>query len=343
MTTAEAIHTVMTTDDPVDLFGTDAPTRRYHQLARLLHPDTAGPTAPDRRTVTAAFVRLADLWRRHQGAGRDSTTGDDTVTIDTRRGRYVVPRTPHYVGDLADLYRHGDDQLVKVPRNPANNDLIVREATALTRLADHGDARYLPYVPRLVDDFRHTDPATGAVRQVTVLGTAPGLRSLAEVHRAYPDGVDARDAAWMFRRLLVALGFAHRAGLVHGAVLPGHVLIEPEQHGVVLVDWCYASAGGEPVPAIVPAYTDWYPDEVRQRRGPGPGTDLAMAARCLTWLTGDRAPAGIRRFADGCRLAALRQRPDDAWRLLVEFDDLIERLWGPRQFRPFTMPDPNPR
>ncbi|MFY1699996.1 serine/threonine protein kinase [Solwaraspora sp. WMMA2101] len=336
MTVTEAIHLVMTAPGPAEVFGTDDATRRYHQLARLLHPDTAGPDATDPR-ATDAFVRLAELWQRHRDAGRD------TVTIDTGRHRYVVDRAATYVGDLADLYRHGDDQLVKVPRDPANNDLIAREQTALARLADRGDPRYLPYVPRLVDAFRHRDTGTGALRQVSVLGSPTGLYSLAEVRRAHSDGVDARDAAWMFRRLLVGLGFAHRAGLVHGAVLPGHVLIEPQQHGVVLVDWCYASVDGSPVPALVPAYADWYPDEIRRRRTPGPGTDLAMAARCLAWLTGERAPDPVRRFTDGCQLPALRQRPDDAWRLLAEFDDLIERLWGPRRFRPFTMPDPNHR
>jgi hypothetical protein len=52
---------------------------------------------------------------------------------------------------------------------------------------------------------------------------------------------------------------------------------------------------------------------------------------------GDRAPAALRRFADGCALPALRARPDDAWRLLGELDDVLERLYGPRKFRPFIL------
>ena len=50
----------------------------------------------------------------------------------------------------------------------------------------------------------------------------------------------------MWRRLLTALGWAHRARLVHGAVFPEHVLIHPELHGLVLVDWCYATATPAP-------------------------------------------------------------------------------------------------
>ena len=48
-------------------------------------------------------------------------------------------------------------------------------------------------------------------------------------------------------------------------------------------------------------------------------------------------PAPLRRFADGCCYAAPRMRPQDAWRLLAEFDELLENLYGPRTFRPFTI------
>jgi hypothetical protein len=40
----------------------------------------------------------------------------------------------------------------------------------------------------------------------------------------------------------------------------------------------------------------------------------------------------------GCTLACLAHRPRDAWALKDEFTDLIERLWGPRTFRPFALP-----
>src|SRR6516164_8396933 len=96
--------------------------------------------------------------------------------------------------------------------------------------------------------------------------------------------------AWMWRRLLVALGFAHRCGLVHGAVLPEHVLIQPHDHGLVLIDWAYAVAAspatGERVTAISAAYAAWYPAEIMRKEPPAAGTDLAMAARCVVALLG---------------------------------------------------------
>lgn len=143
----------------------------------------------------------------------------------------------------------------------------------------------------------------------------------------------------MWRRLLVAMGFAHRAGVIHAAVIPEHVLIHPAKHGLVLVDWCYAitEPSGSAV-AIPAAYAAWYPAEVRSGRTPGPDLDIWLATRCMTCLMGGLAPPQLAAFARGCMLPGQHQRPPDAWRLLGELDTVLERLYGPRTFRPFMMP-----
>ncbi|MEH1164723.1 serine/threonine protein kinase [Micromonospora sp. CPCC 205539] len=322
MRTAAAIRLVTDARTDADLFGTDQPARRYRELVAALHPDRLPADPAVRAEALDAFIHVTTRWQARQV----------TVLGDYRLG------APAHSGDLADLYDVGDDRLLKLPRQPTDNDLMAREAHALHTIAERGDPRYLPYVPRLVDDFRHRDTASGAERRITVLATAPGLHDLEEVRRAYPDGLDARDVAWMWRRLLVVLGLAHRAGVVHGAVLPRHVLIEPDAHGVVLVDWCFSAPVGGTIPALVPGHdAGWYPEEVPGRRPCGPGTDIAMASRCMSWLMGPRAPRELHDFAQGCRQRSLDARPDDAWRLLRELDQVLDRLYGPRTFRPFTL------
>ena len=182
------------------------------------------------------------------------------------------------------------------------------------------------------------DPRTGAERRGNLLGALNGFASLVQVRAAFPRGVDPRDAAWMWRRLLVAIGAAHRAGVIHDAVLPEHVLIHPAEHGLVLVDWCYSGRPGDPLPAVVARYRDRYPPEILARQPAGPDTDFWLATACMTELMGGRAPAPITAFARGCMLASPRRRPQDAWQLLGELDGLLGRLYGPRTFRPFAIP-----
>ncbi len=325
MRTEEAIRLVTAARTDADLFGADEPARRYRELVGALHPDRLGAADPGVRAAAAeALITVTTRWRTPAPA----YTGDVATLHERKEGPPVNAsgrgRAPSY-------------HLAKVARHPGDNDLMAREARALRRIAERGDAKHLAYVPRLVDSYPARDPSTGVQRQVNELATVPGLHSLDDVRRAYPDGLDPRDAAWMWRRLLVALGLAHRAGVVHGAVLPRHVLIEPDAHGLVLVDWCFSAEPGGLVPALVPGHEDWYPPEVAAKRQCGPGTDIALAARCMTWLMGDRAPRELRAFADGCQGAALATRPDDAWRLLRELDEVLHRLYGPRTFRPFTL------
>ncbi|TJZ43988.1 molecular chaperone DnaJ [Streptomyces piniterrae] len=325
---------------PADLFPTDdaEAARVYRRLARLLHPDAA--TATERPAAQDEFARLNALWQRRTDATRP--------TLTTRRHTYSLGAT-RATGDLAVLREATYEQdgtrhhaLLKIPRAVTDNDLMEREAEALSRLARRGEPRHRGYAPRLLESFRHRDPDTGVERRVNALVPLDGFRTLTEVRAAHPDGLDPRDAAWMWRRLLVALGWAHRAGRVHGAVLPDHLLIHPEKHGLVLVDWCYSTpvGAGEHVPALVERHRDSYPPEVTGRRPATEATDIHLASRTMGALMGERTPKPMRAFLRGCTLPAEARRPHDAWRLLAELDALLDRLYGPRTFRPFTMPEP---
>jgi len=102
---------------------------------------------------------------------------------------------------------------------------------------------------------------------------------------------------------------------------------------VVLVGWSFATRPGR-VPTATPASID-YPPETGS--GVCPRTDVYLAHRLLLTMLGDRAPAPMRAFAEGCLQSAPRLRPD-ARTLLDEFDDLLDRLYGARRFRPFELP-----
>jgi hypothetical protein len=114
MTTGEAITLIETAAGPQALLGGD-PSRTYRRLARLTHPDIH----PGDDRAAAAFAKLAALWQQHRGS-------------DGQLGPLVAS------GDIANLYRTTRG-LVKIARDPADNDLLDREAAALTRLHTRGD------------------------------------------------------------------------------------------------------------------------------------------------------------------------------------------------------------
>jgi hypothetical protein len=140
----------------------------------------------------------------------------------------------------------------------------------------------------------------------------------------------------MFKRVLAALGYAHRQGWINGAALPPHLMFHVEEHGLRLAGWIHAVRCGQPLTALPARFKDWYPTE--DKRAATPATDIYLAARSMIFLAGgdplrNAMPPSIPRpmqlFFQGCLLESPRMRPTDAWQLHDEFDELLGDLYGP--------------
>jgi hypothetical protein len=328
---------------PGDLFPeADAARSTYRRLARLVHPDVN----PDHKTrAEAAFARLSELWSAFNNGG-DPKPKPTTPVYETKRYTFVVNKLLDR-GDIANVYgvtykgSLHDSALytaaLKMPRSPKNSDLIANEITALKKLKEGVPEDFRMYHPTTVDSFRHRD-ASHKDRRVIVTEYLDGFVSLRDVMRAYPTGIDGRDMAWMARRLWVAMDTAHRAGLSHNAVFPENVMIHPTMHGVVLIDWCYSADTGEKLSAVVQRYKKdgWY--GTRYDKPLDHRLDVRQASLTLEALLGPRhlhEARPFRAFFNGCRVASA----PPAGQLFEEFDELLERLYGRRRYRPFKMPD----
>ncbi|WNV86322.1 adenylate cyclase [Umezawaea sp. Da 62-37] len=329
-TRQEALDQVERATSPTDLFGpptTDADLRkeaqrRYRGLAAVLHPDVVGPADVRAHAASAELTRLHHEWRQAT-----------SVELRTATGTYRVG-APHAVGSVANVYRTDGPRVVKVVRNAALNPLLHAEWQALRELRKFTNREpwLRPYYPRITDCSG--DVARGD-RAFTVLEPlVDGFVTLAEVKRAFPNGLDGRDYAWMHRRLLRAVAGAHRIGLVHGAISADNVLIHPEQHGVVLVGWSFAVETGQRLLATSKAID--YPPEVRDGSPVTTATDVHMAHALMLELLG-RDETRQRAFATGCMQDNPTRRPD-AVDLMGEYDELLDELHGARVFRPFALP-----
>ncbi len=173
-----------------------------------------------------------------------------------------------------------------------------------------------------------------------------GFHTLAIIRDCMPQGLDARHLSWLFKRMLVVLGFAHQCGLIHGAILPPHLLLHPEDHSLMLLDWISAGRIGERIAMVPEVYAAWYPPEVLQNKPATPGTDLYLAAICVIYAAGgdpierrwpDCVPRELRQFVDTCLYATPHRRPQNAWQLHDEFDLLLCRLLGPPKYHPLVI------
>lgn len=114
---------------------------------------------------------------------------------------------------------------------------LAREFSALTALQDlngPGAAYYSLRIPEAVAYGRCADTGRGTL----VTRAIPGCwGSLLDVMRRQARGIDPRHGVWIWRRILETLGYLHDNGWAHGDVHPGHVLVQPGDHGAFLVGW----------------------------------------------------------------------------------------------------------
>src|SRR5690348_13965250 len=204
------------------------------------------------------------------------------------------------IGSISTLYRcrsltRGTQSpgVIKIARDACTNALVANEAEIL-RFLQNGNAytQFRAFLPRLEHSFTVDDP-NEAPRQANLLQIHEEIRSsdelysLAEVRACRPDGLDGRDIAWIWRRLLYVLGYIHSHGLAHGAVLPMHVLIEPREHKLLLIDWCGASRlldARAPASVLAGGYLDWYRQSGGLRQPVTAALDISLGARCMIEL-----------------------------------------------------------
>lgn len=342
----------------------------YRQLAKALHPDSH---VGDLAAATLANDLFLQLETFHQEAIRRLKSGSygnreplpHKAPIILKR-KYVVDRLV-CVGDISDVYYSSlessgkrETMLLKVVRKDDDNDLLRAEASALERLHQRLSPAWATCVPTLLESFLMDDG--GPKRRVNVLSRFDGFLDGEEIIKRLPKGVDGRTLAWMWKRLLVLMDWSHKIGLVHGAILPPHVMFYPDndggkardvrKHSIRLVDWCYSVDFEKRtrLSAWVPSYKHLYAPEILAKEKLGPWTDLYMGAATMMYLGGvhfgekytgnDPDKEKILSSIYECLYPDPSKRPQDILKYFRQFTSLLKSIYGAPKFHEFKVPKP---
>ena len=299
----------------------------------------------DEAAVSAQLFRAA----HREWLASDSSDPRPQVTIGGDGWR-LGPLVAH--GEIADVHyaervrTPTERALVKVLRDAADLPMLTAEWAALgaLRTSDaRGAAALLPRTPAPIAHGPITD-GVHAGSHATVLRYAPRFDHTFEAVRdLYPAGVDARIGVWMWRRILEVLSFLHRSGVVHGAVLPQHLLVERGEHGVRLVGFGCAGPPGAPLAAINLRHAGLYPP--RQIATPllSEAHDLAQTARSVGYALGADDEGGLpqsvpRPLRELLTAVAEGASTRDAWALWERVGVLARDLFGAPSFHPLALP-----
>ena len=337
---------------------------QYRTLVRMTHPDQV--EVAERALANSVFPEVVRFYERATAAAKaghyDEPVARATaaspspadVILTSATTSYTIGPNPWALGDFSNLHlgrnAAGLEVLVKVASGVANNSYLAHEATFLRRALSLRAATGLkPYLPELLDSLTVTEAGNEQYR-VNVFRYKPGYVSLTDIHLAYPKGLDPKDAAWIWRRLIAQALSAEVLGVVHGAIVPDHLLVHPETHEPLHIGWVHSVERPQErqarITTVIDRFRDWYPPEIFARAIPSLQTDLYMVGKTMIYLAGgdvarNRFPSHYPPIMKDtvARLVAEnpRDRPTDGHALLREFTTGIRSVWGTK-FRPLSLP-----
>ena len=362
---------------PEDVFGSidgGSPEKQlkkaYLGLVKALHPDRHSGDPRAEALAKDLFQQIEDLHTEAKARIARRTYGRREILPSKMpliiKSKYVR-NSSFCAGDIADLHvvsvessRKRGNLLMKIARNPADNDLLKTECEILNQMHEHkrfASSKLNDAVPTIVDSFILDD---GRKRRVNVMNRYEGFIDGVFVRQRFPIGVDGRTIAWMWKRLLVLLEWTYKLGFVHGAVLPPHVLFYPDndgntskiddrKHSIRLVDWCYAvpHKSRTRLSAWIPGWEHFYAPEILKKEKLGPWTDLYMGAQTMLYLSGgyppaksfpDSIPAPIIESLKKCLRDTPSKRPQDIGEYFDEFVETIRKVYGARRWHEFNVP-----
>lgn len=108
--------------------------------------------------------------------------------------------------------------------SPEDEEICLNEAKSIW------DLRHFS-IPAMRDVIRHDDGSL-----LLVMSYVPGP-TLAQIIEKNNGGIDPEHVSWITERVLNVLKYLHFHGIVHGDVKPQNIIVQPESHTVVLVDY----------------------------------------------------------------------------------------------------------
>ncbi len=257
----------------------------YQALAKTHHPDHGGKPEVFARLSEAYAVLGDEDKRREYDRGQKVTgtiIGNYRVLEAIAEGGFgTTYKGEQVINGLPVCIKHCSEV------SAAHDAVLINEAKSIWDLRHHA-------LPAMRDMHRLED---GSLALIMSYVPGPTLEQVVEkVGKLDPETV-----SWITERVLNALLYLHHHGVVHGDLKPQNIIIQPDIHAVVLVDFGLAMVkptGSSKAQGYTPHFA---PPEQKAGKTLLPESDFYSLGMCMIYaLSGNmkaveavRVPAGV--------------------------------------------------
>jgi len=187
-----------------------------------------------------------EAWRRAMDA---LPVAVQTLRVGDARYRMLAPLGggEHAAVYLAERLSFLPERvLIKIAHAEGESHAVRREHEVLCALQALNGPGAAYFSTRLPQPVRFGQAAAGWQQghSVLVLRYPVGYwGSMADVLLHQRHGIGARHVVWIWRRVLDILAYIHGKGWTHGRLSAEHLLVQPRDHGILVIGWRTAHAG----------------------------------------------------------------------------------------------------
>src|SRR3989338_5418110 len=194
----------------------------YKALMKLYHPDKGGDKNRAEEINDARAILMNPSTRAEYDTLRNKLKGEiignyRILELIAKGGFGETYKAKHILADEFVCFKHCSNI------SPEDEALLRAEAKAIW------DLRH--YALPVMRDFVRMDDGSFSL----VMSYIPGPTLAHVVEKA--GRLDAEDVAWITERIINSLKYLHYHGVVHGDIKPQNIIIQPESHAVVFVDF----------------------------------------------------------------------------------------------------------